>query len=103
MDELRTLRSLARAMGVHTRYTDGLGRHVLVSPETLLRVCAALGAPVATVADAADALRRAGCSGPSRGPLLCWATASRSWSRLPAAAHAHSPKRTSRPCGPRCG
>src|SRR5512142_1738772 len=57
MDELRTLRSLARAMGVHTRYTDGLGRHVLVSPETLLRVCAALGAPVASVADAADALR----------------------------------------------
>lgn len=57
MDELRTLRSLARAMGVHTRYTDGLGRHVLVSPETLLRVCAALGAPVANVADAADALR----------------------------------------------
>lgn len=35
------------------------------------------------------ARRRAGCSGPSRGPLLCWATASRSWSRLPAAAHAH--------------
>src|SRR5437764_803023 len=26
MDELKTLRSLARAMGVHTRYTDGLGR-----------------------------------------------------------------------------
>ncbi|MGE5742473.1 MAG: 4-alpha-glucanotransferase, partial [Gemmatimonadota bacterium] len=57
MDELRALRSLARAMGVHTRYTDGLGRHVLVSPETLLRVCAALGAPVASLADAADALR----------------------------------------------
>src|SRR5512146_3315838 len=57
MDELRALTSLARAMGVHTRYTDGLGRHVLVSPETLLRVCAALGAPVASLADAADALR----------------------------------------------
>ena len=44
-------------MGVHTRYTDGLGRHVLVSPETLVRVCAALGAPMAKSTDAADALQ----------------------------------------------
>jgi 4-alpha-glucanotransferase len=57
MDELRALRSLARAMGVHTRYTDGLGRRVVVAPETLLRVCAALGAPVERPADAAGALR----------------------------------------------
>ncbi|HSD33346.1 MAG TPA: hypothetical protein VLB49_15615, partial [Gemmatimonadales bacterium] len=57
MDELRALRSLAKAMGVHTRYTDGLGRHVLVAPETLVRVCAALGAPVANVGDAVNALR----------------------------------------------
>ena len=57
MDELKALRSLARAMGVHTRYTDGLGRRVVVGPETLVRVCAALGAPVARPGDAAGALR----------------------------------------------
>jgi len=57
MDELRTVRSLARAMGVHVRYTDGLGRRVVVAPETLLRVCAALGAPVERPSDATDALR----------------------------------------------
>ena len=56
MDELKALRSLARAMGVHTRYTDGLGRRVIVAPETLVRVCAALGAPVERPADAAAAL-----------------------------------------------
>ena len=57
MHELRTLRSLAKAMGVHTRYTDGLGRRVTVGPETLIRVCAALGAPIARPAEAAQALR----------------------------------------------
>src|SRR6476661_1004842 len=57
MDDLRALRSLARDLGVHTRYTDGLGRRVVVGPETLLRVCAALGAPVARPGDAAEALR----------------------------------------------
>jgi 4-alpha-glucanotransferase len=57
MDELKALRSLARAMGVHTRYTDGLGRRVIVAPETLVRVCAALGAPVERPGDAAGALR----------------------------------------------
>ncbi|MDH3290193.1 MAG: 4-alpha-glucanotransferase [Gemmatimonadota bacterium] len=57
MRELRALRSLAKAMGVHTRYTDGLGRRVRVTPETLLRVCTALGVPVTRPADAADALR----------------------------------------------
>ncbi len=44
-------------MGVHTRYTDGLDRPVTVAPETLLRVCAALGAPIAEPCDAAEALR----------------------------------------------
>jgi 4-alpha-glucanotransferase len=44
-------------MGVHTRYTDGVGRRVSVAPETLLRVCAALGAPVERPRDAAGALR----------------------------------------------
>ena len=56
MDEPKSLRSLARALGVHTRYTDGLGNRVTVAPETLLRVCTALGAPVERPADAADAL-----------------------------------------------
>ena len=44
-------------MGVHTRYTDGLDRPVTVAPETLLAVCAALGAPVTRSGDAAEALR----------------------------------------------
>jgi 4-alpha-glucanotransferase len=57
MDELKALRSLARALGVHTRYTDGLGRRVVVAPETLVRVCAALGAAVERPGDAAGALR----------------------------------------------
>lgn len=63
--ELTPLRALARAMGVATRYTDGLGRKVVVGPETLLRVCTALGAPLSSVADATEALRavRAGRGG----------------------------------------
>jgi 4-alpha-glucanotransferase len=44
-------------MGVHTRYTDGLGKRVTVAPETLVRVCTALGAPVTSPGDAAAALR----------------------------------------------
>src|SRR4051812_17472585 len=56
-DDLKALRSLARAMGVHTRYINGLGKSVTVAPETLVRVCAALGAPVESSADAAGALR----------------------------------------------
>lgn len=57
LNELKALRSLAKAMGVHTRYTDGLGKRVTVAPETLVRVCAAVGAPVARPSDAAEALR----------------------------------------------
>jgi 4-alpha-glucanotransferase len=57
MDELTALRSLAQAMGVHVRYTDGLGRPVTVAPETLLSICASLGAPVRRPRDAAGALR----------------------------------------------
>jgi 4-alpha-glucanotransferase len=57
MDELRALRSLARALGIHTRYTDGLGRRVTVTPETLLRVCSAAGAQVGGPGDASEALR----------------------------------------------
>jgi 4-alpha-glucanotransferase len=44
-------------MGVHTRYTDGLGKRVIVAPETLVRVCAALGAAIEGPVDAAAALR----------------------------------------------
>ena len=57
MDELRALRSLAAALGVRTRYKDGLGRRVVVSPETLVRVCAALGARLDRPAGAPEALR----------------------------------------------
>lgn len=57
MDELRSLRSLATTMGVHTRYVDGLGRRVVVAPDTLVRVCAALGAHVTSTADASEAHR----------------------------------------------
>jgi 4-alpha-glucanotransferase len=57
MDELTALRSLAKALGVHTRYTDGLKRRVAVAPETLVRVCAALGAPIDRPGQAATALR----------------------------------------------
>ncbi len=42
-------------MGVATRYRDGLGRDVVVGSETLVGVCAALGAELATPADAAKA------------------------------------------------
>jgi 4-alpha-glucanotransferase len=44
-------------MGVSTSYTDGLCKLVQVSDETLVRVCAALGAPIHQASDAADALR----------------------------------------------
>lgn len=57
MNELDALQALAGVLGVHTAYIDGLGRPVTVGAETLVRVCAALGAPVARPADAAEALR----------------------------------------------
>ncbi|MFO7587830.1 MAG: 4-alpha-glucanotransferase [Gemmatimonadota bacterium] len=74
MDELEALRSLARALGVDTRYADGLRRPVTVGPETLVRVCAALGAPVARPADAAGALRalEARGEGPLPPVLVAW-------------------------------
>jgi 4-alpha-glucanotransferase len=55
-DELTALHALAKAMGVATHYVDGLKRPVDVGPDTLVRVCAALGAPVERPADAAAAL-----------------------------------------------
>ncbi len=57
MGELEELRSLASALGVHTQYTDGLGRPVSVAPETLVRVCAAIGAPIDHPSNAREALR----------------------------------------------
>jgi 4-alpha-glucanotransferase len=57
MSELTPLRSLAQAMGVATEYVDGLKQPVVVAPETLVRVCAALGAPVTGPHDAEEALR----------------------------------------------
>ena len=57
MDELKALASLAEAMGVYTDYVDGLKRPVQVGPDTLVRVCAALGAPLTRPSEAADALR----------------------------------------------
>ncbi|HYL56820.1 MAG TPA: 4-alpha-glucanotransferase, partial [Gemmatimonadales bacterium] len=56
MDELKALRALATELGVHTRYTDGLGKKITVAPETLVRVCAALGAPITRVSEAAQVL-----------------------------------------------
>lgn len=44
-------------MGVHTRYTDGLCKRVTVAPETLVSVCAAMGAPIARPGDAGQAVR----------------------------------------------
>jgi 4-alpha-glucanotransferase len=74
MDELRALHTLAKAMGVWTKYTDGLGRHVVVSPETLVKVCAAMGAPVERPADAAEAVRahRTGVKGGLPPVLVAW-------------------------------
>ena len=57
MDELKDLRSLARAMGVYTEYTDGLRQPVTVAPETLVTVCASLGASVESPRDSSAALR----------------------------------------------
>jgi 4-alpha-glucanotransferase len=54
---IQPLHDLAAALGVHTHYTDGLGRHVAVAPETLVSVCAAVGAAIARPEDAAEALR----------------------------------------------
>lgn len=74
MDELKALRALATELGVHTRYSDGLGKKVTVGPETLLRVCAALGAPVTAFTDAGKALHeyRATHSGGLPPVIVAW-------------------------------
>ena len=75
MDELKALRSLARATGVYTEFTDGLRQPVTVAPETLASVCASLGASVDRPRDAADALRAFEAENSSRGlppVLVAW-------------------------------
>jgi 4-alpha-glucanotransferase len=57
MDDPKALATLAHRMGVYTEYVDGLYRPVTVEPETLVRVCAALGAPITRAEDAPEALR----------------------------------------------
>lgn len=54
---LHALHTLAATIGVHTRYTDGLGREVEPPPETLARLCTALGYPVASPAEAGRILQ----------------------------------------------
>lgn len=56
MEDLSALHALAGEMGVSTSYVDGLARPVTPSAETLVRVCAALGAPVTGPHDAGVAL-----------------------------------------------
>jgi len=51
------LKRLARAWGVQEAYYDVAGCRQKASPEALLGVLQAIGAPVARIADAADALR----------------------------------------------
>jgi 4-alpha-glucanotransferase len=53
----RAVRELAGAFGVATSFRDGMGNDVEVGVETLVRVCAALGAEIDRPADAAAALR----------------------------------------------
>lgn len=55
-DEHENLRALAGLYQVQTSYQDAAGRHVKASPESLLAVLAALGAPVEGPGDVAEAL-----------------------------------------------
>ncbi|MDX2380646.1 MAG: 4-alpha-glucanotransferase [Acidimicrobiia bacterium] len=57
-DSTRAVLDLATTMGVATSYVDGLGRRVDVGNETLIAVCAALGAPIAAAPDAGPALHQ---------------------------------------------
>lgn len=57
-DELLALQSLARAYGVETEYRDNEGRRQQASPEALLAVLKALGAPVEKLQDIPAARRQ---------------------------------------------
>jgi 4-alpha-glucanotransferase len=54
---LRELHELARLYGIQTAYDDAAGHRQLASPESLLAVLRALGAPVDTFDDARKALK----------------------------------------------
>lgn len=70
---MTTLHQLAALLGVATRYRDGLGNLVDVADDTLVRVCAALGAPMSGIDDANTALKAVTQSA-SRPPavLVAW-------------------------------
>jgi 4-alpha-glucanotransferase len=72
--ELVALTALCQEVGVLTEYIDGLRRPIAVAPETLVRVCAALGAEVSRPADAAEALKamRAARAGSLPTVLVAW-------------------------------
>lgn len=57
MTDMESLQALARELGVYTHFIDGLKRPVTPSPETLVRVCAALGAELTRPDEAPGALR----------------------------------------------
>src|SRR4029077_16326735 len=57
MEDRSALHALARELGVSTSYVDGLARPVTPSPETLARVCAALGGRGRAQPHAAEGLR----------------------------------------------
>ncbi len=52
------LRKLANSFGVHTRYLDVDGNLTVCNPESVLSVLQSLGAPIARLDDAGDALRQ---------------------------------------------
>ena len=56
-NELLSLHNLARAYGVETAYRDIENRRQVASPEALLAVLKALGAPVDSMEDVAGARR----------------------------------------------
>lgn len=66
----KALGDLAEAMGVATRFRDGLGNDVAVGTETLVQVCAALGAEIETPADAPAALAALAAQEPVVPPVL---------------------------------
>ena len=74
MDELAALAALAKEMGVLTKYVDGLHEPVQVAPETLVRVCAALGAEITRAAEAPEALSALRAAQPDGLPpvLVAW-------------------------------
>lgn len=57
MDARTALETLADELGVLRTFVDGLKRPITVSPETLVAMCAAMGAPLRDVDDAPEALR----------------------------------------------